>query len=265
MEEPGPIIAFVTLGFFMDRRPVHVLNWERIYKNPESYLFASSDFSEAEFDSQLTIEKLYKAIVADRYKGSIKDNNANEPINSLNELLEVPNFYDLLRVQKPAIVFPENITDLVNKTTNYRSKSFPGLNDEEKHNIKRLNRLLLEETYPQETPESLFSKTPYSDSAKKKRAKIAKEVFDAKFNKYLANIDDLKLNLKFQAMFVIFAIMVIWKVKNEVKLPYLDLNVNVSFVYLIITIGLLLFWIVFGFLLNERFSFQSGIVKQKLT
>lgn len=104
-------------------------------------------------------------------------------------------------------------------------------------------------------------KSYLSSDTTTKKAEIAKEVFDAKFNKYLANIDELKFNLKFQAMFVIFAIMVIWKVKDEVTLPYLQLNVNVSFVYLIITGGLLLFWIIFGFLLNDLISDRMKLLE----
>ena len=91
--------------------------------------FGSSGFSVGEFKPPLTIEKLCKAIVDDNYDISIQA--PIKTINWLNELLTVPNFYDILRTKKPDISFSENITDLVDKTNEYRNKSFSTLNDEQ--------------------------------------------------------------------------------------------------------------------------------------
>lgn len=130
----------------------------------------SSVFSEVEFGPPLTIEKLCKAIVADNYDVSIQA--PIETINWLNELLEVPNFYDILHTKKPDISFSENITDLVDKTKEYRNKSFSNLNTGEKYKIKRLSRLILEETYPQETPKRYKRPDVHSTQAIELNGKI---------------------------------------------------------------------------------------------
>ncbi len=116
----------------------------------------SSDFSMDDFKPPLTIEKLCKAIVDDNYNISIQ--TLINTINWLNELLKVPNFYDILHVKKLNINFPKNITDLVDKTKDYRNKNFSDLNKDKQNTIKRLNHLLLEETYPQEILNSNDSK-----------------------------------------------------------------------------------------------------------
>lgn len=113
----------------------------------------SSDFSVDKFKTPLAIEKLCKVINDDNYNISL-----NVPINTLdwlNELLKVPDFYDILHAEKPNTNFSKNITDLVDKTKDYRNKGFSLLNNDEQGSIKRLNRLILEKTYPQETPKSL--------------------------------------------------------------------------------------------------------------
>lgn len=117
----------------------------------KDYLSASSDFSVGDFKPPLTIERLCNAIVNDNYNISIQ-----APINTinwLNELLKIASFHDILREKKPSINFSKNITDLVDKTKDYRNKNYFDLNNDEQNNIKRLNRLLLEETYPQGNPE----------------------------------------------------------------------------------------------------------------
>src|SRR3972149_1279474 len=86
----------------------------------------------------------------------MKDNlNLDAPIddiNGLNKLLEVPNFYDVLCSKKPDRCFSKDVTELAGKTDYYRDIKFKDLSKDEKSTIKKLNRLLLKETYPQETP-----------------------------------------------------------------------------------------------------------------
>ena len=108
------------------------------------------NFSENEFREPSTINKLCKVINDDNYNNTL--NVTICTIDSLNKLLKVPNFYDILHTKKPNISFSKNITALVIKTKDYRNKSFSDLNNDEQNNIKRLNRFILEETYPQETP-----------------------------------------------------------------------------------------------------------------
>lgn len=112
-------------------------------------------FSENEFKPPFDIEKLCKVINDDKYDISLK----NVPFNTiswLNELLQLPNFYDILDSKKriSSVSKDINIKDLDYKTKGYRNKQFPSLNQVDQRNIIRLNRLLLEETYPQATPRS---------------------------------------------------------------------------------------------------------------
>lgn len=145
----------------------HVSNWEDKLDNlnnldniktklnsqfPLKHWVYSSDFSEDEFKPPLTIEGLCKKINDDGYNVSIQV--TINTIDWLNEFLKTPNFYDILCDKKPNNVFPKNITDLVDKTKNYRkNKKFSALTNYEQNMIKRLNRLLLEKTYQQNIPE----------------------------------------------------------------------------------------------------------------
>lgn len=133
---------------------------ERAYKKnkmtPEEALhelkYGYSSFRKDEFKDSSTIEKLCKAIVADNYAVSI-DAPINT-INGLNELLKSSDFFGTLRSNKPALEFSNDIIDLANKTSCYKGRKFSGLNKYEQNTIIRLNRLLLEKTYPQEAPVS---------------------------------------------------------------------------------------------------------------
>lgn len=107
------------------------------------------DFSMDEFKPPLIIKKLYGVINNDKY--NIPLSTTNNSIEWLNELLKVPSFYDIL-CKKSKSSFSKDIMELVNKTKEYRNKSFSKLSEDEKNTIKKLNRLLLEETYPKETP-----------------------------------------------------------------------------------------------------------------
>lgn len=100
-------------------------------------------------DKTSAVEKLCKAIEKDKYD-ILKTNN--NTVDWLNELLKVPNFYDVLCSKKPDRCFSKDVTELAGKTDYYRDIKFKDLSKDKKNTIKKLNRLLLEEIYPQETP-----------------------------------------------------------------------------------------------------------------
>ena len=127
-------------------------DYDALYLETIDFISGSS-FYVREFQPPLTIEGLCKVINDDKYNISL--NSVINTIDWLNELLKIPNFYDILHVEKPNIAFSKEVLDLIDKTKASRNKSFSSLNDDEKSNIRILNRLLLEETYPQETPKSL--------------------------------------------------------------------------------------------------------------
>lgn len=155
----------VTLGVRVpDYEVDRSFMWNKHYEG--GYLFrdsvvidvkGSSDFSKDEFKPPLAIEILCKVIVNDN--DSINLNSAKGTIDWLNELLMKPDFYDTLRDKKPVKGFSRDIMDLVDITKNYRNVRFSDLKDEMPNYIKRLNRLLLEETYSQEIPKSLLQLT----------------------------------------------------------------------------------------------------------
>ena len=130
-----------------------VSGWEvgdTAYANYSKRQTIYSAFRAAEFEKPLTIDNLCKAIDADKYNVSLQAQN--NTIRWLNELLMVPNFYDIWHNKKTQIKFTENITDLANKTTSCRKKKFSDLSNNEQNTIITLNRLLLEKTYPRKTP-----------------------------------------------------------------------------------------------------------------
>ncbi|MDG6026310.1 MAG: hypothetical protein E3K40_06265 [Candidatus Brocadia sp.] len=108
------------------------------------------DFYESEFRLPLTTEKLREEI-EDNLK--VSDNTETKDIKWLNELLETPGFYERLH-EKYGHQVSSNIKliELLKKTEKYRSKEFSKLSKERQYNIKRLNRLILEELYPELTP-----------------------------------------------------------------------------------------------------------------
>ena len=104
----------------------------------------SSDFCVGEFKPPLSIEKLCRVI--NNENCNIPLNAPNNTLDWLNELLKMPNFYDILKAKKPNMSFSNiKITESVDKIKDYRNKSFSNLNNSEQSNIKRVNRLLLEE------------------------------------------------------------------------------------------------------------------------
>lgn len=107
-------------------------------------------FIVSEFKPPLTIDSFCAVIKADNYGISLV--TTDNTIDRLNELLTVPNLFEILREKKPNVDFSKDIMDLVDKTKDYKDKNFSDLNNEEKNNRKTLNRFLLEESYPLETP-----------------------------------------------------------------------------------------------------------------
>ena len=166
MDLANKIKGFITFGspldktafFFREHTSKEQYVRRQILSHFHSFkirdLDLSSYFCLDEFKPPFTVKKLCKAIKNDNYKISLQ--SAKNTITWLNELLKEPKFYSILREKKPAIVFTKKVIDLVNKTDGYRNnKEFSKLELQEQINIKRLNRLLLEETYPQKTPKIL--------------------------------------------------------------------------------------------------------------
>lgn len=119
---------------------------------PIARKYRYSDFSQGEFKTSKTVISLCQSLNNDRY--GIRLDSPDNTIERLNEVIRTPDFYSKwFRKNKTANLSPE-AASLVTETKGYRKKKFSELTEEEQANIKRLNRLLLEHTYPM-TPMSL--------------------------------------------------------------------------------------------------------------
>lgn len=121
-----------------------------IYTALKSGNYDTSAFYPEEFKPPFTVKNLCDKI-------EIKP-NMQAQINTLdwlNELLRKPDFFDNLKKEFPKKIFSNNIVDLIDKTDSYRDKNFSNLKKTEQSAITKLNRLLLEETYPEVTPKSI--------------------------------------------------------------------------------------------------------------
>ncbi len=112
-----------------------------------------SNFCGGEFKSKSDIEILCIAINADKY--SIKLKHIENSLDRLNEIIRTPDFYSKWFKKRGELDLPQGINELVEDTHDYRNKQFSELTEEEQGKIKRLNRLLLEHSYPLMTPKSL--------------------------------------------------------------------------------------------------------------
>lgn len=108
-------------------------------------------FRSDEFKQPHDIVTLCTKIVNDIDGISPFKNISSHTIDWLNELLQVPDFYD--KVKRPVIPFPKDITALAAKTVRFRKKIFPRLNHAEKNAIKLLNRHVLAHIYPDVVPD----------------------------------------------------------------------------------------------------------------
>jgi hypothetical protein len=117
----------------------------------------SSYFSKDEFGASLNVEDLCKAI----NKFKIEFTKPNNSIERLNELMEIPNFYNICyRKNKSSKSKLTNLNgytkDLINLTKGYRNKTFVKLDKYQKQKIVELNRLILEVSHKKVCPKNFF-------------------------------------------------------------------------------------------------------------
>ena len=111
-----------------------------------------STFCRGEFKRPLDITSLCQSISTDNYK--IKIHSTQNTIDWLNEIIMTPDFYSKWFKKKGDIDLSPELDELIGDTHSCRKKKFTEFTEEEQIKIKRLNRLLLEHTYPR-TPKSL--------------------------------------------------------------------------------------------------------------
>jgi len=130
-------------------------------------------FIDKEFNNDSEIEELCRLIMSDYPKLRLSAKAGT--IEWLNKLLETGRFYDMLSEKHRKINFDNYITTLIRETTSYRPNVFEYLGDYKRMKIIRLNRLILEAIYPNNTPE--FVNFFYSAKVSYYMGPYAKEAF----------------------------------------------------------------------------------------
>jgi hypothetical protein len=113
------------------------------------------DFSSREFNKELTVKKLCKAITTDKL--GIKLKSEKNTIKWLNELLRSPDLLDKLLKKKGYDHFEEEELPRIRKRINKHKKEYETSQDN--LYLRKLNRYLIQEFYPHETPINISAHT----------------------------------------------------------------------------------------------------------
>ena len=105
-------------------------------------------FSSAEFDTKCPWEDLINALCIDTK--AIRPDGKDAALKWLNDLLAQSDLYDVL--SKKGLVYSGYIKDLIELTTSVRDNKLIELSKHKASLLKILNRLLIEETYPEKCP-----------------------------------------------------------------------------------------------------------------
>ncbi len=161
-----------------------------------------SDFWAGEFYPEERIKKLYDAIRSDAYDLPLE--TGLDMIAWLNEMLRVPDLYKKVMGKKPGFQFSEPVMELVRKTKVYRDISYSELNDASQNAIRKLNRLIFEELYPNKTPRhtqrfqaACLSSGHKEDDEKDLMRQAKAKGFDALLSGDIEKREDNSVHIKF--------------------------------------------------------------------
>lgn len=117
-----------------------------------SFLIGFSIFSEAEFkDKNLDPLDLYNALSSDGYiTGSVL--SAEDIVKQLNSLLEQPALYDRISANNSKLSETDEIIKLKAETKTFRMELYSSIDESGQKSLVRLNRLMIEASYPGLTP-----------------------------------------------------------------------------------------------------------------
>ena len=136
-------------------KEIYVKSDLSIYSSELTEKKDSLDFSISEFESQKKdVQKLCQSIKREGY-GIVGLLSSENTIDWLNELLQVANLSDKIITKQINLSLPSEIETLTVNTEHSRKKLFKYLTDDEKNEIKRLNRFLIELAHPLEAPHKL--------------------------------------------------------------------------------------------------------------
>jgi len=141
----------------------------------------SCDFWKSEFASPLSPDLLRSAIINDHpeiFCGENKDS-----LMWLNELLEMQSLYEVLTSNRDCSAFNKDLKELIALVKNNGQTFFKKMNVTEKNTLKRLNRLLLETIYPNESPKLTYR---FNNGIRDPRQKITFHTLRHTFASWLA-------------------------------------------------------------------------------
>lgn len=119
---------------------------------PGAIVHNSADFTLDEFKEQnKDIRRLCQTIKDEGYEFTAIKTPENT-VDWLNEILQLPDLFDKVVDRKPNLALTDEITKLKDQTEKNRKRVFKDLKLAEQNAIRKLNRLLIELTYPLETP-----------------------------------------------------------------------------------------------------------------
>jgi hypothetical protein len=109
-------------------------------------MHTSPEFTIEQFGDGLTAKALYERAARDGYvvEPAIADSG---PVERLNQLLSVPNFYDISRRRYPSAESSDYMRQLIKSSEGYRRKHFSDLRNDQKVVIRKLNRMVIESIY----------------------------------------------------------------------------------------------------------------------
>ncbi len=113
--------------------------------------FGFLDFIPEEFKDGKDVETMCRSIKKDCYFLEELE-TLDDTIDCANEILCRTDLFDKLAKAKPHLKLTDDLVKLKNQTEAYRSQDFNDLQDKEQAVIKKFNRLLIELSYPEETP-----------------------------------------------------------------------------------------------------------------
>lgn len=141
---------------------------------------ASPKFFSKEFRGPASVEALGRAIDLDNYGAVLKSKPGT--LERLNELLRVPNFYDLAVRKGKAIKLSEQLKRLIAETKSFRGMRFSDLTDYQRKKIMLLNRLLLKAFYA-EAPSRASWLVPEEIVLPTKKTRVCEYLYVWEFDK----------------------------------------------------------------------------------
>lgn len=110
------------------------------------------DFLPSEFHSRIPVNRLCSKIYEDFHRNF---SHYEKSVEWLNAILTDTGLFDILAKNQPHAEYSEKVKGLVDQLKLFSNKSYTQLTLAERDILKRLNRLLIEETYPLFTPKNV--------------------------------------------------------------------------------------------------------------